>query len=36
MLLIYIPLSYYTDLFFYRRRQAKKRQAKGGKKPTKG
>ena len=30
MLLIYIPLSYYTDLFFYRRRQAKKRQAKGG------
>ena len=23
VLLFYVPLSYYTDLFFYRRRQAK-------------
>jgi hypothetical protein len=35
VLLIYIPMSYYTDLFIYRRRQAKKagergRKAKGG------
>ena len=27
MLLIYIPLGYYTDLFIYRRRQAKKKTA---------
>jgi hypothetical protein len=27
MLLIYVPLSYYTDLFIYRRRQAKKAKA---------
>jgi hypothetical protein len=27
MLLVYIPMGYYTDLFIYRRRQAKKRQA---------
>ncbi len=26
VLLFYVPLSYYTDLFFYRRRQAKKLQ----------
>ena len=29
VLLFYVPLSYYTDLFFYRRRQAKELQ-KGG------
>lgn len=27
MLIVYIPMGYYTDLFIYRRRQAKKRQA---------
>ena len=27
MLLIYVPLSYYTDMFIYRRRQAKKAKA---------
>jgi hypothetical protein len=27
MFLMYIPLGYYTDLFLYRRRQAKKAQA---------
>ena len=27
MLLIYVPLSYYTDLFIHRRRQAKKASA---------
>lgn len=29
VLLIYIPISYYTDLWMYRRRQSKKAQAKG-------
>lgn len=29
MLVLYIPLGYYTDLMMYRRRQAKKLQAKG-------
>lgn len=28
MLLIYIPMSYYTDLFIYRRRQRKKAEGK--------
>ena len=28
MLLVYIPMGYYTDLFIYRRRQAKKQSAK--------
>src|SRR4051794_8739007 len=28
ILLLYIPMGYYTDLFMYRRRQAKKLQAK--------
>jgi hypothetical protein len=28
MLLIYIPMSYYTDLFIYRRRQKKKAEGK--------
>jgi hypothetical protein len=28
ILLLYIPMGYYTDLFIYRRRQAKKAQAK--------
>ena len=28
MLLIYIPMSYYTDLFVYRRRQKKKAEGK--------
>src|SRR5580765_1990812 len=28
MLLLYIPMGYYTDLFLYRRRQAKKLEAK--------
>jgi hypothetical protein len=28
MLLLYIPLGYYTDLFIHRRRQAKKAEAK--------
>jgi Flp pilus assembly protein TadB len=29
VLLIYVPLSYYTDLFFYRRRQAKQLEQQG-------
>jgi hypothetical protein len=29
MLLLYVPMSYYTDLFVYRRRQRKKAEAKG-------
>jgi hypothetical protein len=29
MLLIYVPLSYYTDAFIYRRRQAKKAKTAG-------
>lgn len=29
MVLIYLPLGYYTDLFMYRRRQRKKAEAKG-------
>jgi hypothetical protein len=29
MFLMYIPLGYYTDMFIYRRRQAKKAQATG-------
>jgi hypothetical protein len=28
ILLLYIPMGYYTDLFMYRRRQAKKLQSK--------
>lgn len=28
MVLVYLPLGYYTDLFIYRRRQRKKAQAK--------
>lgn len=28
MLLVYIPMGYYTDLFIYRRRQAKRQAAK--------
>jgi hypothetical protein len=28
MFLLYIPLGYYTDLFIYRRRQAKKAPAR--------
>ncbi len=35
LLLIYIPMSYYTDLFLYRRRQAKKLEGGGGGKPKK-
>ena len=31
LLLVYIPMSYYTDLWLYRRRQAKKLQERGGK-----
>jgi Flp pilus assembly protein TadB len=31
VLLFYVPLSYYTDLFFYRRRQAKQREQREGK-----
>ena len=31
LLLVYIPMSYYTDLWLYRRRQAKKLQGDGGK-----
>jgi hypothetical protein len=31
VLLFYVPLSYYTDLFFYRRRQAKQLQQREGK-----
>ena len=29
MLLLYIPLGYYTDLFLYRRRQAKQLEQQG-------
>src|SRR3989442_1263701 len=29
MVLIYIPMGYYTDLFLYRRRQRKKAESKG-------
>ena len=32
----YIPLGYYTDLFFYRRRQAKLAAARQAKKETRG
>jgi hypothetical protein len=28
MLAVYVPMGYYTDLFVYRRRQAKKQQSK--------
>jgi hypothetical protein len=31
LLLVYIPMSFYTDLWLYRRRQAKKLQGDGGK-----
>jgi len=31
LLLVYIPMSYYTDLWLYRRRQAKKLEGGGGK-----
>lgn len=31
LLIVYIPMSYYTDLWLYRRRQAKKLQGGGGK-----
>ena len=30
MFLLYIPLGYYTDMFIYRRRQAKRAEAGGG------
>ena len=30
MLLLYIPIGYYTDSFFYRRRQAQIAAKKGG------
>src|SRR4051812_30887063 len=33
MFLMYIPLGYYTDMFIYRRRQAKKGQAAPAKRP---
>jgi hypothetical protein len=33
MFLMYIPLGYYTDMFIYRRRQAKKAQAAPAKRP---
>jgi hypothetical protein len=36
MLLIYIPMGYYTDLFMYRRRQAKKLQAQQQQRQAKG
>lgn len=35
MLFVYVPMGYYTDLFIYRRRQAKKLQAAGGGKQAK-
>ena len=31
LLIVYIPMSFYTDLWLYRRRQAKKVQGDGGK-----
>lgn len=36
MLVVYVPMGYYTDLFIYRRRQAKKLQARAAAKPPKG
>ena len=36
LLLVYIPMSYYTDLFLYRRRQAKELQGGGGDKREEG
>lgn len=35
MLVVYVPMGYYTDLFIYRRRQAKKLQARAAAKPAK-
>ena len=35
LLIVYIPMSFYTDLWLYRRRQAKKLEGGGGK-PKKG
>jgi hypothetical protein len=31
MLAVYVPIGYYTDLFIYRRRQARKLQERTGK-----
>ena len=31
MLALYVPLGYYVDLFFYKRRRAQQRQAKQSK-----
>ncbi len=31
VLVIYVPISYYTDLWMYRRRQRRKQEAKAGK-----
>jgi hypothetical protein len=36
MLLIYVPLGYYTDLFVYRRRQARKLREQAAKKAAPG
>jgi hypothetical protein len=33
MLLLYVPLGYYTDLFIYRRRQARKLREQAAKRP---
>ena len=33
MLLLYIPMGYYTDLFIYRRRQARRPQQGQGEEP---
>jgi hypothetical protein len=35
MMAIYVPMGYYTDLFIYRRRQAKKQQPRAAAKPAK-
>lgn len=35
MFVVYVPMGYYTDLFIYRRRQAKRLQARAGSKPAK-
>lgn len=35
MLLVYVPMGYYTDLFIYRRRQAKRLQQRAAAKPAK-
>jgi Flp pilus assembly protein TadB len=36
MLLLYVPLGYYTDLFIYRRRQARKLRDEAAKRPSDG